>query len=157
MSSKRYPTVFISYILACSLCFQDATDTIESEAEIKRRKHEEHMRLLQERRQLLQQQEREKQERDDRKLAEELAFRDAQQAGLVPDRRCIMKPYNPNVISRGAPMGLGFSGKGSGEADAFSGLSSYRGSCASSYTNNDDVIDTSKMTSGCSGDIRVQE
>lgn len=119
------------------------------------------MRLLQERRQLLQQQEREKQEREDRKLAEELALRDAQQAGLVvPDPRCIMKPYNPNVISRGAPMGLGFSGKGSdipGERDAFSGLNSYRGSCASSLANNDEVIDTSKMTSGCSGDIRVQE
>ncbi|KAL9988510.1 hypothetical protein ACROYT_G002964 [Oculina patagonica] len=136
-------------------------DSIESEAEMKRRKREEHMRLLQERRQLLQQQEREKQEREDRKLAEELALRDAQQAGLVvPDPRCIMKPYNPNVISRGAPMGLGFSGKGSdipGERDAFSGLNSYRGSCASSLANNDEVIDTSKMTSGCSGDIRVQE
>ena len=135
-------------------------DSLESEAEVKRRKHEEHMRLLQERRQLLQQQEREKQERDDRKLAEELAFRDAQQAGLVPDPRCIMKPSYPNVISRGAPMGLGFSGKGSeipGEHDPFSGLSSYRGSCASSLANNDDVIDASKMTSGCKGDIRVQE
>ena len=144
----------------CPLSFQDAPDSIESEAEIKRRKREEHMRLLQERRQLLQQQEREKQERDDRKLAEELAFRDAQQAGLVPDPRCIMKPYNPNVISRGAPMGIGFSGKGNdipGECDAFSGLNSYRGSCASSLANNDEVIDTSKMASSCSGDIRVQE
>lgn len=133
---------------------------MENEVEVKRRKHEEHMRLLKERRQLLQQQEREKQEREDRKFAEELAFRDAQQAGIVPDPRCIMKPYNSNVISRGAPMGLGFSGKGSeipGERDAFSGLNSYRGSCASSLANNDEVIDTSKMTSSCSGDIRVQE
>lgn len=121
------------------------------------------MRLLQERRQLLQKQEREQQERQDRKLAQELVFRDVQKkAGLklVPDPRCIMKPFNPNVISRGAPVRLGFSGKGSdipGEHDAFSGLNSYRGSCASSLANSDDVLDTSKMTSGCSGDIRVQE
>jgi len=118
------------------------------------------MRLLQERRALLQQQDREKQEREDRKLAEELAFRDAQKDGLVPDRRCIMKPF-PSVISRGAPMGFGFSSKGEseipGELDAFSGLSSFRGSCASSLANNDEEFDSSKMTSGCSGDIRVQE
>lgn len=134
-------------------------DSMESEAEVKRRKREEHMRLLQERRQLLQKQEREQQERQDRKLAQELAFRDVQKAGRLPDPRCIMKPFNPNVISRGAPVGLGFSGKGSdipGERDAFSELNSYRGSCASSLAN-DDVLDTSKMTSGCSGDIRVQE
>ena len=135
-------------------------DNLETEAEIKRRKHEEHRRLLQERRQLLQQQEREKQERDDRKLAEELALRDAQQAGIVPDPRCIVKPSFANVISRGAPMGLGFSGKGSdipGEHDPFRGLSSYRSSCASSWTSSDDVMDASKVTSGCNGDIRVQE
>ncbi|RMX56030.1 hypothetical protein pdam_00017456 [Pocillopora damicornis] len=135
-------------------------DNLETEAEMKRRKHEEHRRLLQERRQLLQQQEREKQERDDRKLAEELALRDAQQAGIVPDPRCIVKPSFANVISRGAPMGLGFSGKGSdipGEHDPFRGLSSYRSSCASSWTSSDDVMDASKVTSGCNGDIRVQE
>ena len=118
------------------------------------------MRMLQESRKLLQQQERDKQEREDRKFAEELAFRDVQQAGLAPDPRCIMKPY-PNVISRGAPMGLGFGSKGEseirGEYGAFSGLSSFRGSCASSLADNDEVNDTSKMTSGCSGDIRVQE
>lgn len=135
-------------------------DSIESEAEIKRRKKAEHMRMVQESRKLLQQQERDKQEREDRKFAEELAFRDVQQAGLAPDPRCIMKPY-PNVISRGAPMGLGFSSKGEseirGEYGAFSGLSSFRGSCASSLADNDEVNDTSKMTSGCSGDIRVQE
>ena len=44
----------------------------------------------------------------------------------------------------------------SGELDAFSGLSSFRGSCASPLANNDEVIDASKMTSG-NGDIRVQE
>ena len=71
---------------------------MESEAEVKRRKREEHMRLLQERRQLLQKQEREQQERQDRKLAQELAFRDVQKAGRLPDPRCIMKPFNPNVI-----------------------------------------------------------
>lgn len=139
-------------------------DSLESEAEKKKRTKEEHRRLLQERRSLLQQQEREKQERDDRKLAEELAYKDfkaARQAGLFPNPRCIMKPY-PSVISRGAPMGLGgFSSQAgsdiSGELDAFSGLSSFRGSCASSLANNDEVIDASKMTSGCSGDIRVQE
>ena len=139
-------------------------DTIESEAEKTKRTKEEHRRLLQERRNLLQQQEREKQERDDRKLAEELAYKDfkaAHQAGLFPDPRCIMKPYS-SVISRGAPMGLGaFSSQGgsdiSGELDAFSGLSSFRGSCASSLATNDEVIDGSNMTSGCSGDIRVQE
>lgn len=133
---------------------------MEGEAEVKRRKREEHMRLLQERRQLLKKQEREQQERQDRKLAQELAFRDVQKAGILPDPRCIMKPFNPKVISRGAPVGRGFSGKGTdvpGERDAFSGLNSYRGSCASSLANNDDVMDTSKMTSGCSGDIRVQE
>ena len=115
-------------------------DSAESEAEIKRRKKEEHMRMLQERRKLIQQQQREKQEQDDRKLAQELAIRDVQQAGLVPDPRCIMKPY-PKVISRGAPMGLGFSSSGgseiTGELDAFSGFSSFRGSCGSSLTNND--------------------
>lgn len=146
--------------------FQDAPDhgltidCLDSEAEIKKRKKEEHKRLLQERRKLLLQQEREKQERDDRKLAEELAFKDAQQAGYYPDARCIVKPYS-SVISRGAPMGLGFGSQGGSdislELDAFGGLSSFRGSCASSLANNDEVIDASKMTSGCNGDIRVQE
>ena len=135
-------------------------DSLETEAEIKKRKKEEHRRLLQERRNLLQQQEREKQERDDRILAEELALNDAQQAGLFPDPRCIVKPYS-SVISRGAPMGIGFGSQGSsdvsGELDKFSGFGSFRGSCASSLANNDEGIDSSQMTSGCSGDIRVQE
>ena len=135
-------------------------ESLEEEAERKRRKREEHQRLLQERRKLMQKQEKERQERDDRKLAEEIAFRDAQQAGLVPDPRCIMKPFNPNVISRGPPLGLGFNSAGediSGGCDGFAELKSFRGSCASSLANDDDVIDSAKMTSGCAGDIRVQE
>ena len=135
-------------------------DRLESEAEMKKRKKEEHTRLLQERRNLLQQQEREKQERDDRKLAEKLAIKDAQQAGLFHDPRCIVKPYS-KVISRGASVGLGFGNQGnndiSGELDAFGGISNFRGPCASSIASTDEVVDSSKMTSGCSGDVRVLE
>ena len=58
-------------------------DSLESQAEKKKKTKEEHRRLLQERRSLLQQQDREKQERDDRKLAEELAYNDLKAAGFV--------------------------------------------------------------------------
>ena len=139
-------------------------DILESEAEKKKKTKEEHRRLLQERRSLLQQQDREKQERDDRKLAEELAYNDLkaarQAAGFVSWPQVHYEAI-PQCDLPGAPMRLGgFSSQAgsdiSGELDAFSGLSSFRGSCASPLANNDEVIDASKMTSG-NGDIRVQE
>ena len=135
-------------------------DSLESQAEKKKKTKEEHRRLLQERRSLLQQQDREKQERDDRKLAEELAYNDLKAAGFVSWPQVHYEAI-PQCDLPGAPTRLGgFSSQAgsdiSGELDAFSGLSSFRGSWASPLANNDEVIDASKMTSG-NGDIWVQE
>ena len=59
-------------------------DSEESESEEKRRKKNEHMQMLRKRRKLIEYQFRKIQEENDRKLAQELAIRDMQQAGLVP-------------------------------------------------------------------------
>lgn len=143
---------------------QALEDAEEAERKRKLRKKEEYARLLQERCELLDKQERDKQELKDRQLAEEIAIRDAQQAGLVPNSRHLVRPigYNPNVIARGPPVGCALHGNGTDvseveEFNRFGGLGSFRGSCASSLVNEDDVIDASKRAPGCSGDIRVQE
>ena len=158
---------------ACATCldfFQEKEDcdlAIETqaledaEAAERKRKDAKYARLLQERRDLLAKQKREAQEKEDRRLAEQIAFRDAQVHGLVPpNTRQLPRPigYNPNVISRGPPVDRPFHGNGTDVTDAaeftsFSGLRPFRTSCAGS----DDVIETSKLAPGRSGDIRVQE
>lgn len=141
---------------------------LEEKEEIARqKKREEYKRLLKDRKMLLEKQKREQQELLDRKLAERIAFEDAQQAGLVrpePMRRPMPIGYNPDVISRGLPASTychhsnpdDFVPNSTPKISGFSSFTGFHSGCGSSLGKDDD-IDGPKLASGSSGDIRVQE
>lgn len=141
---------------------------LEEKEELERKKkREEYQRLLIERKMLLEKQKREKQELMDRKLAERIAFQDAQQAGLVrpePIRYPLPIGHNPDVISRGLPVSSHCHHSkpddfGAGSVPKIGGFSSFTGfhnGCGSSLGNDED-IDGPKIAPGSSSDIRVQE
>ncbi|KAK3730053.1 hypothetical protein QZH41_009555, partial [Actinostola sp. cb2023] len=117
----------------------------EEEDDLKRSKLSVHDRLLSDRRKLLAKQNKDHQERKDRRLAQQIAFEDAKNAGLVTTRQI---NYSSSLVPRGTascPYHVTrISDVRPNNFSTFGSIGSYRKGCSPLY-GEDDVIDSPKM------------
>lgn len=121
---------------------------LEEEEELKRSRKSEHERLINERRKLLAKQTKEQQELKDRRLAQKIAYEDAQKAGLVSTRQMSYSSKLHPRTSTSCPfhMSSRMNDVRTGNFNAFGSIGSYRNGCGSYFGGDDDVIDGPKLT-----------
>ncbi|XP_031558019.1 roquin-2-like isoform X2 [Actinia tenebrosa] len=115
---------------------------LEEEEEMKRSRISEHERLINERRKLLAKQNKEQQELKDRRLAQKIAYEDAQKAGLVSNRPMSYSSKLRPRTSASCPFHMSrMNDVRTGSFNAFGSIGSYRNGCGSYFGGEDDVID----------------
>jgi hypothetical protein len=119
---------------------------LEEEDELKRSQISEHERLLNERRKLLAKQTKEQQERKDRRLAQKIAYEDAQKDGLLKPRPI---GYNLQLLPRATsscPYHVTrMNDVRTSSYNAYGNIGSLRNGYGSFLGGDDDVIDSPNM------------